>query len=192
MIKETTLWVKIWQATAIMAIIALFSLVLFAPKAHADMFPTNAKSGHFEKLTNGSVQILATTTARTILSFSIDADGTGSQVGIYCSASTAQVDTVNDIYENHSGGAGGPVDTVYSVAKCYNQPISLKFTGLGAKGGHAYLTWVDYDIASSTTASGITTDGGTISFLLLVVIFTLFLMVVGFLYNNMTAKKPWR
>jgi hypothetical protein len=84
----------------------------------------------------------------------------------------------------------------------FSQPVAVSNTGAlvtaGVNNGNfAFQKMNCTGIASSTnfiigTSTPLTRDGGTMSFLLLIIIFTLFLMVVGFLYNNMTAKKPWR
>lgn len=209
----------ILQSIAIATIILLLSFVVSVLPAHASTFPSDAQSGHFEQLANGSWNILATTTARTVLAFQLDIKtGSASQVGIYCADKGAQVDTVNDIFETHQGN----VSQILSVAHCNNKPISMKITGDTGQGEHAYLVWVDRDtsitrdpmelgqsVATSTFVNGsfsaTTTavianssstplyvqDAGNVLFLLTILLCLMFLMVVGFVYNNMTNKKPW-
>lgn len=41
------------------------------------------------------------------------------------------------------------------------------------------------------TSTSLTRDGTTISFLLAIIIFVLFLMVVAMVYNNFKNKRPW-
>lgn len=44
---------------------------------------------------------------------------------------------------------------------------------------------------NSTSSPCITQDSGNISLGLAIIIVVLFLMVVGFIFNNISKKKPW-
>jgi len=59
--------------------------------------------------------------------------------------------------------------------------ILLPYTGSGGGG-----------ISTSTATSTLSADGATVSFLLVILILLMFLMVVGFMYNSFSNKKPWQ
>jgi len=68
--------------------------------------------------------------------------------------------------------------------------------GSGYKVAVLYFSVIDAVTASSTfvnyaTSTVLTNDGATLSFLLSIIIFILFLMVVAMVYNNFKAKQSW-
>ena len=89
--------------------------------------------------------------------------------------------------------------------KCINSPIYYSVTGFAGLGGDYTVSWVDRDtsttpdplgdltatVVSTSTSPLFVQDAGNLSFLLTILISLMFLMVVGFVYNNMTNKKPW-
>jgi len=64
----------------------------------------------------------------------------------------------------------------------YPTPSSGTFTATTCGGGSG---------TSTTATTSIETLLGTLNFGIAIIITILFLMVVGFMYNNMTRKKPW-
>lgn len=209
----------ILQSIAVATAILLVSLVACVLPAHASMiFPSDAKSIHYEQLANGNTLALATSTSRTILS--VQFDGAGSpQMGLWCGGVNNHVDTVNDIYETHISGI---ITDVFMEYHCDGQPLTTSMVSGAAPWGHYFITYVDRDtrttrdpmelgqsVATSTFVNGsfsatttatianssstpfYTQDAGNVLFLLTILISLMFLMVVGFVYNNMTNKKPW-
>ncbi len=207
----------ILQSIAIATAILLVSLVVCVLPAHASMiFPSDAKSIHYEQLANGNTIAVATSTKRTILSVQLEGAG-NPQMGLWCGGVNNHVDTVNDIYETHLTPTITSVDMSYH---CDGQPLTTSMTSGTAPWGHYFITYVDRDtrttrdplelgqsVATSTFVNGsfsavatvanssstpfYTQDTGNILFLLTILISLMFLMVVGFVYNNMTNKKPW-
>jgi len=192
----------ILQSIALATAILLVSLIACVLPAHASMiFPSDAKSIHYEQLANGNTLALATTTSRTILS--VQFDGAGSpQMGLWCGGVNNHVDTVNDIYETHIVNV---VTDVFMEYHCDGQPVTTSMTSGSAPWGHYFVTYVDRDtrttrdpldsftatVTSTSTSPLYVQDAGNLSFLLTILISLMFLMVVGFVYNNMTNKKPW-
>ena len=149
-----------WFGVGLVLLIWGFSGIL---SVKAMMFPIDARSVHSESLVNGSFNVLATTTERTILYVALESDGSSSQVGLYCADKGAQIDGTNDIYETHASPAK---NEAWGYLKCYGTPVSTKYTNLGTKGGHVFLTYVDYDVdtiangvyATTTQSLGMTND----------------------------------
>lgn len=186
----------ILQSIAVATIILIVSFVVSVLPVHAQTFPSDARSVHFESLINtANVSVLASTTKRTLLYVGIDTDGTNSQGGLWCGST--HIDGVNDVLETHSS----PANTGYFMAyHCDGVPLTASFSSIGAKGGHIFYTYVDRDTTttrdpldsfSTSTNPLFVQDAGNLSFLLTILISLMFLMVVGFVYNNMTNKKPW-
>lgn len=188
----------ILQSIAVATAILLVSFVVSVLPAHASEFPSDAKTQMWNFTANGTFLLMATST-RTILNTQVKTDPTkGIESTMWCGSilSTTNIiqDTMNINYQM----------TPMSF-KCINSPIYYSVTGFAGLGGDYTVSWVDRDTSTTPDPLGVFTatvvststsplfvqDAGNLSFLLTILISLMFLMVVGFVYNNMTNKKPW-
>lgn len=101
--------------------------------------------------------------------------------------------TVN-VDDCSGGGSEEPEEPSFVDPDLFRAPVSNLLT-------HATTTCTQTSSGTSTPHTYecisvgsplITQDAGNISFALAILIVLMFLMVVGFMYNNLTKKKPWR
>lgn len=186
------------QSIAVATAILLVSFVVSVLPAHASEFPSDTKTQMWNFTANGTFLLMATST-RTILNTQVKTDPTkGIESKMWCGdiLTTTNIiqDTMNINYQM----------TPMSF-KCINSPIYYSVTGFAGLGGDYTISWVDRDTSTTPDPLGVFTatvvststsplyvqDAGNLSFLLTILISLMFLMVVGFVYNNMTNKKPW-
>lgn len=188
----------ILQSIAVATAILLVSFVASVLPAHASEFPSDTKTQMWNFTANGTFLLMGTST-RTILNTQVKTDPTkGIESKMWCGdiLTTTNIiqDTMNINYQM----------TPMSF-KCINSPIYYSVTGFAGLGGDYTVSWVDRDTSTTPDPLGVFTatvvststsplyvqDAGNLSFLLTILISLMFLMVVGFVYNNMTNKKPW-
>lgn len=188
----------ILQSIAVATVILLVLFVASVLPAHASEFPSDTKTQMWNFTANGTFLLMGTST-RTILNTQVKTDPTkGIESKMWCGdiLTTTNIiqDTMNINYQM----------TPMSF-KCVNSPIYYSVTGFAGLGGDYTVSWVDRDVSATPdplgtfTATVVSTstsplfvqDAGNLSFLLTILISLMFLMVVGFVYNNMTNKKPW-
>lgn len=188
----------ILQSIAVATAILLVSFVVSVLPVHASEFPSDTKTQMWNFTANGTFLLMATST-RTILNTQVKTDPTkGIESKMWCGdiLTTTNIiqDTMNINYQM----------TPMSF-KCINSPIYYSVTGFAGLGGDYTVSWVERDISvtpdplgtftatvvSTSTSPLYVQDAGNLSFLLAILISLMFLMVVGFVYNNMTNKKPW-
>lgn len=126
--------------------------------------------------------VVSTTTPWTILSFAA-LDETNGVDNFTCDGGTTFLPIQSMNAYSFSAGFGLPIEmSMFGPWHCTG---SLQNALAGT---YAVVQYVPYDtrVVSSSTASL-----SDVSFALAIIIVILFLMVIGFMYNNMTHKKPW-
>lgn len=139
---------KVVQWFLVGFLLVSFLFIFLAIPAQASNFPIDARSEHFEITTNGTSQLLSTST-RTILNVSWLGGGTAKS-WLYC----GNVSEENEILDTH-GIDDFSVDMSFL---CESTIIQAFTTGDTADDQHYILTWVDYNLASSTITSMPLTD----------------------------------
>jgi len=205
----------ILQSVAIATAILLISFVASVLPAYASEFPSDAKTQMWNFTANGTFLLMATST-RTILNTQVKTDPTkGIESTMWCGNTLTTTNIIQDtmninyqmtpmsfrcinspVYYSVAGfaGLGGDytVSWVERDTSTTRDPMELGqsvATSTFVNGSFSATTTAT--IANSSSSPFFTQDAGNLSFLLTILISLMFLMVVGFVYNNMTNKKPW-
>lgn len=187
----------ILQSIAIATAILLVSFIASVLPAHAFIFPSDIQTFTYTNNINQVVNqtlIYTNVAGETLTLLGSDMNnGGGNVIGnethIFCGTTI--------VIDNMAVSATGQM---FHAIKC-SQNI---YADIG-KYTHIRLSYVSRNIATTPdplgdlTATVVSTstsplyvqDAGNLSFLLTILISLMFLMVVGFVYNNMTNKKPW-
>lgn len=180
----------ILQSIAIATVILLISLVVNVFPVYAQTLPSDTKTIQIEVQGTANTVLVNTTTAKTILGVAIQQQNIASDTDLRCGTTVlARNYATNFSYV--------PINYI-----CFST-INIQKTGNDK--ASVVVNYVERDtsttldplsdltatVVSTSTSPLFVQDAGNLSFLLTILISLMFLMVVGFVYNNMTNKKPW-